>query len=76
MVGLLTPTTPLSSGHLVTSRLARHPKRFEEAILEGETKDVEIPMINDDDDGWEPDRNRPQPGDLEYVAYPEPRLFV
>jgi len=51
-------------------------RRFEEAILEEGTKDVEIPMIDDDDDGWEPNRNRPQPGDLEYVAYPEPRLFV
>jgi len=51
-------------------------KRFEEAILEEENKDVEIPMINDDDDGLGPYRNRPQPGDLEYVAYPNPRLFV
>jgi len=51
-------------------------QRFEEAILEEGNKDVEIPMINDDDAGWEPERNRPQPGDLEYVAYPEPRFFV
>ena len=51
-------------------------QRLEEATLEQENRDVEIPMIDDDDDGWEPNRNRPQPGDLEYIAYPQPRLFV
>jgi len=48
---------------------------FEEEVLEAGNKD-DIPMLDDDDDGWEPDCNRPEPGDLEYMAYPEPRLFV
>jgi len=49
-------------------------QRFEEELLGGGTVD-DIPMIDDDDDGWEPDRNRPIPGDLEYI-HVDPRLFV
>ena len=50
-------------------------QRFEEALLEAGNND-DIPIADDDDDRWEPDRNRPVPGDLEYMAYPQPRLFV
>jgi len=50
-------------------------QRFEEALHEEGNND-DIPMLDDNDDRWEPDRNRPEPGDLEFMAYPNPRLFV